>query len=322
MLTGWTGASVFALPEPESLSMPEAKIELFADQSLACGEGPVWDGENACLYWTDSGGEAIFRSVDEKGGFQAYHRGFHAASLTLHASGGLIICGMHGFHHLTADGELKLVSDRCGELPVTRINDCIADPAGRIFGGQDAFREFEAYEPGYLFRVDADGKTTVADEGLHLGNGMGFSPELDHFYLVDSIPGIIYVYDYEEKTGDLSDRRILIHLDRNEGLPDGITVDAEGFIWVARWFGGGLSRFDPDGRLERTLDVPAAQTSSLCFGGRERNELFITSAAAPWQTALAPDNHQYSTHRGGGLYRIVQDIIGKPEFKATICVPE
>src|SRR5690606_28096847 len=100
-----------------------------------------------------------------------------------------------------------------------------------------SFREDGNYSPGYLFRLDPDGSCHIVEEGLHLANGMGFSPELDRFYLVDSIPRTIYEYGYNKETGVLSNRRTLVTLDRNEGLPDGLTVDSEGFIWVARWFG-------------------------------------------------------------------------------------
>jgi sugar lactone lactonase YvrE len=147
---------------------------------------------------------------------------------------------------------------------------------------------------------------------------MGFSPSLNKFYLVDSIPRNIYEYDYDIHTGDISNKKVLITLDRDDGLPDGMTVDAEGFIWVARWFGNGLSRYDPDGKLEREIEIPAAQVSSLTFGGNDYNEIFVTSAAVQWKTSLAPQHHNFSSHRGGGIYRIIQDIPGKPEYQARV----
>ena len=97
-----------------------------------------------------------------------------------------------------------------------------------------------------------------------------------------------------------------------------MTVDAEGFIWVARWFGNGLSRYDPDGKLERKIELPIAQPSSITFGGKDYNEIFITSAAAYWETSLAPAQHDFSSPRGGAVYRLIQDIQGVPEFKARV----
>src|SRR5580698_5950226 len=118
--------------------MQDTIVELFADQSLSCGEGPLWDAANGELFWTDSGGEAIFKSAKNNRGFELYAKGTHAASLTLHAAGGLMICGKNGFYHLQEDGGLRMVSGTCGSIPVKYINDIIADPMGRVFGGQEA----------------------------------------------------------------------------------------------------------------------------------------------------------------------------------------
>src|ERR1700720_752769 len=115
--------------------MQDPIVELFADQSLSCGEGPVWDPDSGSIYWTDSGGEAIYRSAENSPGFELYAEGIHAASLTLHFAGGLMICGKNGFYQLTDNGDLRMVSDACGNIPAKNINDIIADPAGRIFGG-------------------------------------------------------------------------------------------------------------------------------------------------------------------------------------------
>jgi len=294
------------------------EIELLADQQLDCGEGPVWDAGEECLYWTDCGGEAVYCHDFKRGATSEVLTGHHAASLTLHAAGGLVFGGRDGFFHWKADQGVRLVSNRCEGMEVGQINDIIADPAGRVFGGQEAFREDKRYETGYLFRIDTDGTCVIAEEGLHLSNGMGFSPSCDSFYLVDSILRVVYAYDYDAATGRIRNRRSLIRLKREEGLPDGMTVDRDGYLWIARWFGGGISRYDPDGRLERTLRLPAAQVSSLTFGGTGYKNIFATTAASFWETPLAPPEHDFSTHRGGGVYRIAQDIQGKPEFKARV----
>jgi D-xylonolactonase len=292
-------------------------IELFADQSLSCGEGPVWDIEAKTLFWTDSAGDEIFAGTAETG-YKLLSKGIHAASLTLHDRGGLMLCGRKGFYHLDRDGKVRMVSNQCEGVQVDNINDIIADPAGRVFGGQECFQEKEKYNTGFLFKIDTDGKSSIVDEGLHLSNGMGFSPQADKFYLVDTIARSVYQYDYDIQTGDISNRKILITIDRDEGLPDGMTVDADGFIWIARWFGKGLSRYDPDGKVERKIELTVSQPSSLAFGGKDYNEIFITTAATYWETSLAPRNYNYSSLRGGGVYRLVQDIRGLPEYKAKV----
>ena len=298
--------------------MMKTTIHLFADQALLCGEGPVWDANGGRLYWTDCGGEAIYTKGLDDEGTRLVLDDYHAASLALHESGGIVFGGRDGFFHWKDGAYPNVVCNRCDRVEVNNINDIIADPMGRVFGGQEAFREGEAYDTGYLFRVDLDGTCSIVEEGLHLSNGMGFSPSCDCFYLVDTIQRTVYAYDYDIATGAIENRRSLIRLNREEGLPDGMTVDQEGFIWVARWFGGGVSRYDPDGRLERSIDLPAAQTSSLTFGGTDYSDIFVTSAAQYWETPLAPANHDFSSHRGGGVYHMRQDIAGKPEYKAKI----
>lgn len=296
----------------------ETAIERFADQALRCGEGPVWDSNSGQLYWTDCGDEAIYTKgqVDEDA--QLVLSGYHASSLALHASGGIVFGGREGFFRWKEDQAPRLVCNRCGNVAVTDINDIIADPGGRVFGGQEAFREGEAYDTGYLFRIDLDGSCTIMEDGLHLSNGMGFSPSCDRFYLVDTILRVVYVYDYDVTSGNIKNRQVLIQFKKDEGLPDGMTVDREGFLWVAKWFGGKVSRYDPDGNLERTINLPVAQISSLTFGGELCKDIFITSAAQYWETPLAPTGHDFSSARGGGVYCISQDIVGKPEYKAKI----
>ncbi len=244
--------------------------------------------------------------------------GNHVACCTLHANGGLMLGGRNGFYRLSFKGEIQLAEPRSNEPVPTLVNDIIADPLGRVFGGQECFTEQQIYEPGVLYRIDTNGSISIVEEGLHISNGMGFSPDLRTFYLVDTIPRKVYAYDYNISTGNISNRRILISLTQDDGLPDGMTVDSEGFLWIAKWFDSSISRFDPDGKLERTLALPVAQPTSLCFGGADFNEIFITTASLNWVTPAAPGLHNYSTPRGGGLYRIRQDIIGKPEFQARV----
>lgn len=294
----------------------EIQITLFADQGLLCGEGPLYDAGTSCLYWTDAGGAAIYRKAVDGGEVTTAVEGFHAAGLALNEDNGLVFGGAHGFFRWSGDGTPVLICNTVEGIPCTHINDVIADVRGRVLGGQEAFREDEPYNPGFLFSIDPDGRHAIMEEGLHLSNGMGFCPGGHTFYLVDSIRRVLFAYDYRLDTGILANRRELIRFDRNDGLPDGMTVDADGFIWVAHWFGGRVSRFDDQGKQVQTIRVPAAQTSSVAFGGADYSDLFVTSAAQYWKTSLAPADHDFSFNRGGSVYRIAQDIVGKPEYKA------
>jgi D-xylonolactonase len=292
--------------------------EIIQDAGLQCGEGPMWDPEAQCLYWTDAMGRAVYRYDRRNDAVVLLTDAVHAASVVLHREGGLILGGAEGFFHWRADRPLRLVAGECEDRPAHKINDLIADPQGRVFGGQETFREDGPYEPGYLFRVDPDGSIRIVEEGLHLANGMGFSPDLTSFYLTDTIQRRIYRYDFRPATGEIRNRRVLIELDRQDGLPDGMTVDQEGFLWVARWFGGAISRFDPEGALERSIEVPAAQPSSVAFGGPGLDELYVTSAATHWESPVAPVGHDYTRPRGGQVFRLRPGVQGRPEFRAGI----
>ena len=195
-----------------------------------------------------------------------------------------------------------------------QFNDVSADPSGRFFAGT-------YYWPngtGTLYRFDPDGSINIVEDDISISNGIGFSPDLKTMYHTDSIPRTIYAYDYDVSSGNVSNRREFTSLPESEGITDGMTVDADGFVWSAIWGGGCVIRFDPDGHEERRITFPAKQTSSCGFGGADLNELYVTSA---WSgtgdppVGFEPRGYDYSAHRGGELYRVKLDIQGKPEFE-------
>ncbi len=148
--------------------------------------------------------------------------------------------------------------------------------------------------------MDTDGKTSVLDDGIHLANGIGFSPDAKQVYLTDSAARIIYRYDYDVRTGDVRNRSVLVRVPLDEGVPDGLAVDAEGFLWSAQWYGGCVVRYDADGKVERKVPIPAKQTSSLAFGGPDLAEMFITSAAQHFPSPLMPPNYDPESGFMGG----------------------
>src|SRR5262249_21148072 len=119
--------------------------------------------------------------------------------------------------------------------------------------------------------------------------------------------------------GSLRNRRTFVRIPGDQGVPDGLTVDAEGFVWSAQWFGGCIVRYDPDGRVQQTIAIPASQTSSLTFGGPDLDDIFVTSAGMPDALSLAPPGYATGTMPAGGqLFHLNLGIRGKPEFEANI----
>ena len=178
------------------------------------------------------------------------------------------------------------------------------------------------YENDVVFRVNPDETIDIIDEGVKLCNGMGFSPEETIFYSTDTIQKIIYKWDYNKSTREISNKRVFVKNDApDQGLSDGMTVDSEGYVWSAIWWGSKVMRFDPDGKLEREIHIPASQTSCVMFGGKDLNELYVSTASfgagSTELMGIEPEGYDLSTYRGGDLFRVKLDIQGKPEYKTN-----
>jgi len=296
-------------------------IEVIDAAPLACGEGPMWDAVSERWLWTNALAEALYVLDRKTGQTSLLTQDLQAGSIVLHRDGPLVLATGTGLRSWHGPADVRDVATMAEGRAMDHLNDAIADPAGRVFTGQEVYSDDEPFEPGVLFRVDVDGSAWVVEEGLNIANGLGFSPDRTTFYLVDSPIRTIYAYDYHAESGAIGGRRTLVTLRVEDGLPDGLTVDEDGFIWVARWFGGGISRFDPDGHLERRIELPVMQPSSLMFGGPDLDELFVTSAAVEWRSPLAPPGHDYTRPRGGPSFRIRPGVRGQPEHQAAIALP-
>lgn len=294
------------------------QVTSIADYNDLCGENPLWDSAGQRLYWTDMTGRRFYSydwktrlSAIVKQEFEICGAAFNETGWVVVNSGGIWLWNGDGATQLIAS---EVDGQRCN------MNDCIADPKGRVFAGSwfyDPNRD--DYPLGHLIRIDQDGSAKIVDEGIHLANGLGFSPDRGTLYFADSIARLIFAYDYSAETGEIRNRREFVCVPRESGLPDGLTVDTEGFIWCAHWFGGCVVRYDPDGKIERTLSVPAKQTSSIAFGGPDLTDLFITSAALSDSLPMAPLGYDpESGYIGGRLFHTNLGIQGREEYRARI----
>jgi D-xylonolactonase len=199
------------------------------------------------------------------------------------------------------------------------LNDCIADPKGRLIAGSTFYNPAGTYDLGQLLSFEKGRPVRVLDEGFHLSNGLGFSKDGRKLYFADSITRIIYVYAYDPESGAVRDRRVFVKLKQTDGLPDGLTVDAEDHVWFAQWYGGRISRYTPEGVPERDIFVPAKQTSSLTFGGPHLREIFVTTAAkSEPMPVMPPEYDAVSGYFGGALFRIDQDVPGRLEYRTDL----
>lgn len=296
--------------------MPE--ITIIAEDGNLCGEAPIWDVEKQQLYWADCVGLKFFRYDWSTRKKDLLKEGVEVNGCALNQAGGFVITNNSGIWLWDGSGNPRLVAAQADGVQC-QMNDCIADAKGRLLAGSWFYDPAKEYSLGKLFCVEADGRVRILDEGFHLANGLGFSPDDKILYFADSSQRAIYAYDYDLNAGSVRNRRVAIKVANTAGLPDGLTVDSEGFIWSAEWYGSCVARYDPDGTLERRINTPAKQTSSLIFGGPELTDIFVTSAAKSEPMPIMPSGYDpNSGYIGGGLFHINLGIQGRIDHRANI----
>jgi sugar lactone lactonase YvrE len=261
------------------------------------GEGPVWDDRDQALYWVDIPEGRVHR-MDAAGAFTTWDVGQPAGAVVPRASGGLVVAVRDGFVALDpASGEVTPLVAVEPDRPENRMNDGSCDRAGRFFAGTMA--DDERPRAGTLYRLDPDLSVTPLVTGLGTSNGIGWSPDERLMYYVDSQDHQVDVFDYDPATGAIEGRRKFAAVGGGDVQPDGLTVDAEGGVWVAAWCGGAILRHDPDGRVRETVELPAARVTSCAFGGPDLDRLYISTAAGPGTL-------------GGALFVYEPGVTGQP----------
>lgn len=300
--------------EARLLNVPEV---VAADDNL-CGEGPIWDSSRKCLWWTDLSSKVLYQLVPSTGAKKVVGLDWMVSGIAADESDALVLAGPAGLHLWNGDiGHRELLTQHEGDN--LSFNDLVADPKGRIYAGTLylAPNGIDVERRGKLYLIDPSGITRIVDDGFEISNGLSFSPDNRILYHADTALRRIYAYDVQPDTGDLLNKRQFVRIPDSEGVPDGITVDAEGHVWCAHWFGAQVVRYDPDGRVERSVPLPVAQVSSLAFGGRALSDLYITTASERWDSPLSPPSFKASRNCGGSLYRIPLEISGKLEHRAA-----
>ena len=294
---------------------------VLADNGDLCGEGPIWDVRAQRLYWTDITGLKFFCYDWTSRKHWLVKEGWEIAGAAFNRRGGFVVANSAGIWLWDGAGEPRLIAEQADGRKC-QMNDCIADPAGRFLAGSYFYDPTSReYALGNLIRVDTDGSAHILDEGIHLANGLGFSVDAKTLYLTDSVARIIYAYDYDVDPGSVRHRRVFVKVPATSGVPDGLTVDAEDFVWSAEWYGSRVVRYDRDGKVERTIQTPAKQNSSLAFGGSDLTDIFITSASKSEPMPIMPPGYDpNSGNFGGALYHLNLGIRGKAEFLANIAM--
>jgi sugar lactone lactonase YvrE len=287
--------------------------ELVVDAAALCGESPLWDGRR--LLWNDMNSARVFEYDPDTGSNRAISDGLPVAGMALNVNGLLILAGS-GLHLWREPGVFRtIVTEHEGER--LNFNDILADSHGRVYAGTYHMGNCGIEKPGKLYRIDPGGEIVVLDTELLLANGLGLSPDQETLYLADSIARRIYSYRVDPLTGDVGPRTTFVRVPPTEGMPDGLTVDAEGFLWSAQWHGGRVVRYTPDGSIDQLVPIPASQVASLTFGGPVLEDLYVTTASELWTTEVMPPEFDASRPLGGGLYRIHPGVAGLREHRAS-----
>ena len=246
-------------------------IEVAVRAEAELGEAPTWDHASGTLLWVDVLRSEVHRYDPSRDDDAVLEVPQHVGAAKPRSRGGLVLNLRDGVALVDRDGVKTWLVYWARDG--VRGNDAAVDPAGRLWAGTMRYDE----DPGgWLARVEPSGDAKVVLNEVSVSNGIGWSPDATLMYYVDSAERRIDVFDYDRETGAAANRRPLAEVPR--GLPDGLTVDASGAIWVALWGGAALHRYTPDGALDREIELPVGQPTACSFGGVDFTDLYVTSA--------------------------------------------
>ncbi len=291
------------------------KIEIVANDNNLCGEAPIWDYQKHRMIWLDNESSLVYEYYPDTKKKNIISRNLPVSAITLNKNGGYIFAGGTGLHIWEEQGQYRTIVSEY-QSDGLAFNDIIADPKGRIYAGTIYWGAEGMLKTGKLYLIDTDEKIRVVDEGIEVSNGLGFSLDNKILYYADSSARKIYAYDVQ-LNGDLKNKRIFVEVPEDEGIPDGLTVDAQGNIWSAQWYGAQIVCYDSNGKVIQRIKMPVQQVSSVAFGGKDLKDLYITSAANSWRSTVAPKGYDFdSKNIGGAFYRIRMGVKGRREYMA------
>lgn len=241
------------------------------------GEGIVWDADSGVLWWCDLEGRCLHRWTQTDGRCHRFATLGRVGSFALTDDGRLLLAMEQGFAWMDpVDGAVMPVIE-ADLAPENRFNDGRCDRAGRFLAGSMNLAR-NGPNAG-LWSIDAGLEPKRIVDGVSTANGLGFSPDGRRMWWADSPAECVYEFDYDTAEGVASNRRVWLEPAHAPGRPDGAAVDADGCYWSARWRGGCVARFTPDGRLDRTIDLPVSRVTMCAFGGSGLDTMFITTAS-------------------------------------------
>lgn len=285
-------------------------LELILDSKAVIGECPVWDDRNALLYWIDIIGKCVHVFDPNTGNDKCIDVGQQIGCLVLCESGNAVVGLEDGIYTLNLKtGSIEKFADPEPHLAGNRFNDGKCDAAGRLWIGSMSMAENDgggnASPAGSLYCIEPDGTIHKKLDGITISNGIAWSPDNSIMYYIDSPTRKVIAFDYDLSSGRISNKRTIVEIPKDEGIPDGMTIDTEGFLWIAQWGGWKVGRYNPkNGQCVRSINLPVENVTCCTFAGEYFSDLYITTAT------MGIDENDKAQPNAGGVFRIKTDLYG------------
>ena len=285
------------------------EIELVVDAKASLGEGPCWDHENHLLYWVDINNKKVCMYNPDTNNNKEIQLDQLVGAVVLRKSGGVMLAMEKGFYSLNLEtNTLHQIVDPESHLPENRFNDGKVDPKGRFWAGTMSLNEEIGKGSLYCLYPDLTVEKKVSQ--LTISNGLAWSPDYRFMYLIDTPTRKVKKFHYDNETGTITNPEDVIIFPEGGGNPDGMTIDEEGMLWIAHWGGSKISQWNPTtGKQIAEVAVPALNVTSCTFGGKNLDELYITTARTGTN-----EEHLKKYPHAGGVFKIKTNTKGSRTY--------
>jgi len=279
-------------------------VNLYPSQNII-GEGPLWNWREQAIYWIDIDGKKVQRYYPDSKVYESFDMPIKVCLMAFRKKGGMIFGAEDGFYFWDSKTQkMDFITHPEKGKKEARFNDGKVDRSGRLWAGTMTFEGATSS----LYRMDADLSVNKMVSEVTIANGVGWSPDNKTMYFVDSIRYVINAFDYDLDTGEISNQRPFVQMDAEFGIPDGLTVDSEGYVWCAIYGAWKVMRYDPSGKVAAEIKMPVSKPSSCMFGGKNLNNLYVTSISEGLSETDLADQPM-----AGDLFMIKTDVKGLPE---------
>lgn len=281
-------------------------LNLLFNPHCLLGESPVWNPLDNSIYFVDIKKPTINRFCINSGLVDSIVTPSEVGCIVLKEGGGVVAAMQSGLALVDFNYQkYSFFSSIDNDLPNNRPNDGKCDKAGRLWIA--SMDNKEVNPTGKLWSISPTAPPKIMDKNFVVGNGIDWSLDSKQMYFTDSANRTIFSYDFNLAEGTIKNKRVFAKVSDSDGFPDGLTVDSQGFVWSAHWDGWKVTRYDPNGLVDKIIELPVPRPTSLAFGGPNLSTLFITSASiglSKKELAKAP--------LSGALFGFASSISGRP----------